>query len=329
MACSSVSNSFGRRQPRAWASLSAFAVLLVVVCNPALMKAQQAGESMTPAAHIAHNRALIANAAQLGLNPGQVGGLWAQIASDYQDLSDFVNAEATYTRALSVLEPEKSARTAYAVTLSNLGSLYTMTQRFDAAENCDKRSLAVLQELGDPLMIARAQGHLADVYLAMGRNKDAARYSALATQALPTLESATSDDRGSMLLTYAYASCMTSHCDDGLRAAQEAMRIVSAAFARESFPAGQAHVALGFIEGRTGAREAADEDLREGVRILRLQLPATHPLMLHALELYRQYLADNHREPEAKKIAEEQKAIYERDRSCSGCTVSVYGLRGR
>jgi len=84
---------------------------------------------------------------------------------------------------------------------------------------------------------------------------------------------------------------------------------------------------LGFVEWKAGEREAADEDLREGVRILRLQLPPTHPLMVHALELYRDYLADNHRGPEAQKIAEEQKTLYEHARSCSGCTVSVHGLR--
>jgi tetratricopeptide (TPR) repeat protein len=302
-------------------------MLLIVACYPTLMKAQQDEESGTPATRIARNRAMIAAAAQLKLNPVQVGGLWAQMASDYQDLSDFAEAEAAYTRALGLLEPEKSVRAAYAVTLSNLGSLYVITQRFDAAVNCNKRSLAVMEELGDPLKIARAQGHLADVYLAMGKNKEAARYSGLAIHAVTTLPDATSDDKGSMLITYAYANCLTSHCDEGLRAAQEAMRIVNAAFARESFPAGQTHLALGFVEGKTGAREAADEDLREGVRILRLQLPATHPLMLHALDLYRQYLADNHRELEAKKIAEEQKAIYEHDRSCRGCTVSVNGLR--
>ena len=326
MAWSSVSSCFGRRQPRAWVSLSAFAVVLVAVYCPALLKAQQTDES-SPQAHVARNKALIADAAQRKLSPVQVGGLWSQIASDYQDLGDFAQAENAYTHSLGLMEHEKSARMGYAVTLSNLGSLYTLTKRFDAAENCNKRSLAVTEELGDPLMIARAQGHLADVYLAMGKNKEAARYSSLAIQAVTTLPNATNDDKGSMLITYAYATCLSSHCDEGLRAAREAGRIVSATYAPDSFPSGQAHVALGFVEWKAGEREAADEDLREGVRILRLQLPPTHPLMVHALELYRDYLADNHRGPEAQKIAEEQKTLYEHARSCSGCTVSVHGLR--
>lgn len=325
MAWSSVSSCFGRRQPRTWALHSAFVVLLV--CYPALLKAQQAEGSMSPAAHIARNKTLIAEAAQRKLTQVQVGGLWSQIASDYQDLGQFVEAEDGYTRSLGLLEHEKSMRMGYGVTLGNLGSLYTLTGRFDAAENCNKRALAVMEELGDPLMIARAHSHLADVYLAWGKNKDAARHSSLAVQGATTLPNATNEDKGSMLITYAYASCLSSHCDDGLRAAREAVRIVSTTYAPDSFPSGQAHVALGYIEGKTGEREAADEDLREGVRILRLQLPPAHPLMVHALELYREYLNENHRGLEAKKIAEEQKSLYENARNCSGCTVSVYGLR--
>src|SRR5262249_25894224 len=155
----------------------------------------------------------------------------------------------------------------FAVTLTNLGSLYMMTGRYDAAENCSRRSLAVVEKLGDKLEIARTQGHLADVYLAMGKGKPAFRYSSLAAQSIATLPEATSTDKGSILISYAYASCLTSHCDEGLQAANEAMTIVQASFAAESFPAGQAHVARGYIEGKTGEAAAADEDLREGIRV--------------------------------------------------------------
>ncbi len=327
MACSSVSRSFGRRQPRARALVPAFAVLLLAICYSPVLEADQVEESTSPAARIARNRALITDADKLKLSPVQVGGLWEQIASELQDLGEFADSEAAYNRSLALLEPENSAQMAYAVTLGNLGSLYSMTRNYDAAENCTRQSLSVLEKLGDPLMIVRAQGHLADVYLAMGKNKDALRYSALAVQGVGTLASASSDDKGSILISFAYASCLTSHCDDGLLAAREAMNIVRTSFAPESFPVGQAHVALGFAESKAGELSAADTDLSEGVRILRRQLPSSHPLMLHALDIYREYLAGNHREAEAKRIAKEQKAGDKRD--CSGCTVSVYGLRNQ
>lgn len=329
MARSGVSRLSGRRQPRAWVWLSAFALFSFAICHPPVpVKAQPVEEPLTAAQHIARNQGLIADAAQRKLTPVQVGGLWEQIASDYQDLGEFAESESAYTRALGLLENEPTVQKAYAVTLGNLGSLYTMTLRFDAAENCLKRSLAVLEKLDDPLMLARAQGHMTDMYLAAGKNKEAARYATLAMHGVETVPGATNEDKGSVLIGYAYASCLTQHCDEGLQAAREAMKIISASYAAESFPVGQAHLVLGFAESRTGAIEAADEELREGVRILRMRLPASHPLMIHALDLYRRYLADNHRQSEAKRIAEEQKEASEKDRNCSRCTVSVYGLRG-
>ena len=282
---------------------------------------------MSPAAHIARNRSLIADAARLKLTPVQTGGLWAQMGSDYQDLGEFADAEAAYTRALSLLEPEKTGLKAYGITLGNLGLLYALTQRYDAAENCNKRSLAVMEELGDPLLIARAQGYLADVYLAMGKSKEALRHSSLAVKAFETLGGVNGDDKGSILISYAYASCLTSHCDEGLKAAREAMKIVQTSFGPESFPAGQAHVALGYVEGKTGEGAAADEDLREGIRVLRMQLPPSHPLVLHALDIYHTFLVDQHRDVEAKRIADEQRAA--KDPNCSQCTVSVHGLRAK
>ncbi len=282
---------------------------------------------MSPAAHIARNRALLADAERLKLTPAQTGGLWAQMASDYEDMGAFADSETAYNRALGLLGPESSTQVAYAVTLNNLGSLYTMTGRYDAAENCNRHSLSVVERLGDPLMIARAQGHLADVYLAMGRNKDALHYSSLAVRGVSALPAATNEDRGSLLISYAYASCLTAHCNDGLEAAQEAMRIVRTAFPPDSFAAGQTHVALGYVEGKIGADTAADDDLREGIRVLRMQLPPSHPLMMYALGIYRDFLKSSHRDVEAKRIAEEQKAA--RDSRCSQCTVSVYGLRAK
>ena len=211
MACSSVLRFYGRRQPRAWALAPAFTVLLLAICYPpAPLKGEQIEGAMSPTAHIARNRTLIADAGRLKLTPIQTGGLWAQMASDYQDLGAFADSEAAYNRALGLLEPEGSAQMAYAVTLSNLGSLYAMTGRYDAAENCDRRSLAVVEKLGDPLMITRTQGHLADVYLAMGRNKDALRYSSLAVRSLPGLPGSRSfAESGTSCSRSAFASCST------------------------------------------------------------------------------------------------------------------------
>src|SRR5260370_12844986 len=103
MAHSLTSCLSGRRQPRAWAFKPASAVLLLAVCYSPALKAQQGEEPMTPAAHIARNRALISDAARLKLNPVQIGGLWAQIAPGHQDLSPFPQPAPAPNRPLPLL----------------------------------------------------------------------------------------------------------------------------------------------------------------------------------------------------------------------------------
>src|SRR5262245_59827785 len=93
--------------------------------------------------HIAKIRTMIDDASRLQLTQKQVGGFWEQVALDYQDLTEFPQAETAYNNALSLFEHDPDAQEYYAVTLDNLGSLYGMTQRFDAEENCRKRSLEI------------------------------------------------------------------------------------------------------------------------------------------------------------------------------------------
>jgi tetratricopeptide (TPR) repeat protein len=308
-----------------YALLTALASLLLLTCALApSLSAEQ-----TSLDHAARVRKTIDSSAQLQLTPAQVGNLWAQLASDYHDLAQFDKAEEAYTHALNLFEPIPSVRQAYAVTLENLGSLYMITDRLDAALNCQKHALDIMLQLGDPLLIAQGQGHVADVYLAMGNGKQAVRFSTPAVEAARKLPARLESGLDWMLITHSYSLCLNSHCGEGLAAIQEALPLVLADFGAESFPTGQAYVALGYAELRTGAIAGAEEHLREGVRILRVQLPPAHPFLLNALSMYHDALAKNHHDAEAHQIAEEQRAVMEHHRSCSGCTVSVNGLRVR
>ncbi|HTF62417.1 MAG TPA: tetratricopeptide repeat protein, partial [Edaphobacter sp.] len=146
-----------------------------------------------------------------------------------------------------------------------------------------------------------AESHLADAYLALGKNKDAERHALLAARELSALPDATREDRASALVGYAFASCLSGHCGEGIIAARKAMSLAREALPPESFAIGQVHVALGYTEWRTGDIARAEGDLREGIRILRLRLPPSHPLVVQGLEIYRWYLSDLDRRCENKK----------------------------
>lgn len=290
------------KQLTSWAWLLAFTLLLFAFDSG---HAQSGND--TAGTRIARDRLAIEEARRLHLNNGQVARLWAELASDEEDLGQFDQAEAAYVHALELFEREPKMQAAYAVTLNNLGTLYMLTGRGDASLNCRKRAFSIVKKLGDSLQIALAESHLADAYLALGKNKEAEQHALVAAHDLSSLPNATNESKASALVAYAFASCLSGHCREGVAAARQAVLFVREASPGNSFALGKVHVALGYAEWRTGEREKAETDLRDGIRMLRMELSPSHPLLLNALEIYRHYLAEDHREVEAQRIADEEK----------------------
>lgn len=314
----------GSKQPRDWVLL-----LLFLLISTAFRDALGQQASTVAESRIERYRFAIDQAKRQNLTNGQVGRLWAQVASDEEDIGQFDQAEGAYLRALELFQHDPALQADYGVTLSNLGTLYAMIQRGEESLNCHKQSLSIFLRLGDPLQIARAEEHLVAAYLILGRNKEAEKHAILADREFLSLPNASGEDKASTLVGYTFASCLVGHCAEGLNAARRAMELVRTDFAAESFAMGQVHVALGFAEWRTGSGAEAERDLREGIRVLRLNLPPSHPFVLQALDIYRRYLSDAHRETEAQQIAQEEKSVPATGVPCGSCTVSVYGLRSK
>jgi tetratricopeptide (TPR) repeat protein len=263
---------------------------------------------------------------QLKLTPIQVGKLWAELGYAYQDLMRYSDAEAAYTHSLAVLEREPANAGDYSATLSNLGSLYVLTGRLDAAERMDIRALEVAQRLGDRLRLAHAEGQLSEVYLQEHKLKKAAEYSLKASEDFKQTPDGGGDNRALALQIYAYATCYNKRCDEGLRSAQQAVELLRAdGKPNESIALGQAYIALGFAEQQTGANAKAGNNMREGVRMLEQLLRPGDPALIAALEAYREYLAANHNDSEAAEIAAREHASAPPD--CTSCTINVRGLR--
>jgi tetratricopeptide (TPR) repeat protein len=313
----------GTKLPRAWAWL-----LISLFLSTTFYKASGQQEASVAQKEIERDRLAIGQAHRLHLNDGQLGRLWAQIGSDEEHLGQMDQAETAYVHALELFEHDPSLQADYAVTLTNLGTLYEMTHREQESLNCRKRSINIFQKLGDPLQIARGEAHLTDAYLALGKYKEAERHARTAIDRFVALPHAPAEDRASAMAGYAFASCLANHCDEGLIAARQAMELTRAASPANSFPIGQVHVVLGYAEWRTGDNAQAETDLRSGIDILRHALYPSHPLIMQALDLYRRYLLEAHREAEAKQIGEEEKSPAS-DTTCANCKVSVYGLRGK
>lgn len=331
MADSKVLSHFGRSHSWAWAWLlaliaSLIALSLTLACRCRALQGQQPS---TAATRLARDRQLLEGVDRLKLSTSQLGRLWAEIASDEEDLGHFTQAEEAYHQALLQLGSDPALREDYAVVLNNLGALYSIRGNPEASLDCRRRALAILEKFGNPLAVARAQGYLADAYLRLGKNKEAREHAGIAYRALETLPNAKPQDKASVLVGYSYACCLTRHCPEGLEAIRRAYTLAKEVYPAEAFPIGQILTAKGFAEWRTGDRAAAETDLREAIRVLQINLPAGHPFVVQALEFYQGFLSDGPHDVGPRQITEETRRFTQQVRGCAGCTVSVNSLRGR
>jgi tetratricopeptide (TPR) repeat protein len=278
--------------------------------------------------HIANDIKWIHEGEKAGLTPRELGRLWAHLASEYEDGMELAKSEAAYNNALRLMEPLPEAQKDYAIVLDNLGSLYMMSGKYDESERCRKRALAVREALGDELEIARGKAHLAEVHLGRHKYKDARQEALAAYTAMIALKESEPSHVVAALVTLIYSECELHGCKDSVDHARTAVSYASNAKPVDLLALGQAHLALGYAEWRNGIKDNPDEEMREGIRIMRSQELPTHPYVLSAMEQYRAYLESVHRGPEAREIAAQEQAITAGPGdACPQCTVSVYSLQ--
>lgn len=310
---------------RARAAAGVAALLMWVASARALPPDQPTSSTMEK--KIAQDLQMVRAGEQSGMGPLKMGRLWAHLASDYENEMQLAKSEDAYNHALRLLEGVPEAKIDYAIVLDNLGSMYVMAGNFEDAERCRRRSLTARELLGDRLEIARGKSHLAEVELGRHRFKEAEEQSREAYDEMVALKDSDTGDLISVLVTLIYAECTHDGCVDGLEHARKASSLAVAAFAADSLPVGQTHLALGYAEWKAGVKDGPDEEMRAGIEIMKAQTSPGHPYVLSALEQYKAYLSAVHRAPEAKAIERELQVESESRGACMSCTVSVYGLR--
>ncbi len=305
---------------------------LALLSGPALCASasQEGAFEQTRAERIARDVQLIHAAEHERLGPLDMGRLWGRLAVHFEEAGEFAKSEAAYNRALGFLEQAPHGVLEYSAALDNLGSLYLSEGNFDAAETCRKRSYALREKSGDGLSIARGKWMLAEVDLAKKRYKDAQKKTSEAYEAMVALKNPLVNEIVSTLTLLSSSSCRNDQCALGVESGQEAKRLALAVLPADDVLLGEALIALGYAEWKSGMKDVPDEDLREGVRILRKRPSPGHPYLLGALTVYRNYLREEHRAAEADAIAKEEESLRGTlANACSSCTVSVHSLRAR
>jgi len=255
------------------------------------------------------------------------GALWAQLASEYQYVAEFLKAEDAYNKSLHLLKTAPSAKAEYAGTLESLATLYLLYGHIDEAERVRKQALAVHKKLGNRFDIGLSQIHLANVAIARRQFKKAER---LSLRGMEEMESSSNPPRAGILsglITVTYAHCLRGHCDQGLTSAQQGLAFVNSNFVPESVAVGFALETLGFAEWKTGAGQEGEKAMLHGIQILRTNLVPADPRLRGALVQYGNYLTATNRRVEAQEIHEEVERMRSQTGTvCPACTVSVYSL---
>jgi hypothetical protein len=255
------------------------------------------------------------------------GALWAQLASEYQYVAEFLKAEDAYNKSLHLLKTAPSAKAEYAGTLESLATLYLLYGHIDEAERVRKQALAVHKKLGNRFDIGLSQIHLANVAIARRQFKKAER---LSLRGMEEMESSSNPPRAGILsglITVTYAHCLRGHCDQGLTSAQQGLAFVNSNFVPESVAVGFALETLGFAEWKTGAGQEGEKAMLHGIQILRTNLVPADPRLRGALVQYGNYLTATNRRVEAQEINEEVERMRSQTGTvCPACTVSVYSL---
>jgi tetratricopeptide (TPR) repeat protein len=276
---------------------------------------------------IAQDLELIHIAEQEHHSDAERGGLWAQLASEYQYAAEFLKAEDAYNKSLHLLKSAPATRTEYAATLESLSALYLLYGRVDDAESVSKQALTVREKLGNPSDIGLSQVHLANVAIARRQFKKAER---LALRGMEEMESSSNPPRSGMLsglITVTYARCRRGHFSEGSMSAQQAVAFAKTHFEPESAAVGFALETLGFVEWKNGAVQDGEKAMLHGIQILRTKLVPADPRLAGALLQYQDYLIATSRRVEAQEIHEEvERMTSQTGAFCSACTVSVYSL---
>lgn len=275
---------------------------------------------------IAQELVLTREGEQQGLDPLKMGRLWAHLAIDYEDEAEFTKAESAYNHSLRILKSLPPGLADYANVLDNLGSMYLAQGNPDEAERCSRNSLAVREKIGDKLQMARGRWHLAEIELGRLRVGEARLDALAAYNEMVALKDPQTSDLVSALITLVYAECSHDGCMDGVTHARRSLVLARGAQPEDAIRTGQALLALGYAEWKSGMSDSPELAMRESIEIFKAQKSSGRIYVLRAMEQYRSYLDAHRRGHEARQVALEEEQLKKQSGYCPNCTISIYGL---
>jgi tetratricopeptide (TPR) repeat protein len=256
---------------------------------------------------------------------------WNAMATMYDALGRFAEAEAAYRRALkAAAESTGKAGPEYALVLGNLGSWYVETGQRAAGEKLLRESLAIYSAADPPdeLHIAVAQNGLAEVLCESRKYKDA---GPLLTRALAVLEKNPRVGSETALAknNLGVVRFLEGNYEEARRLFLEAVAMIEQRLGPEHPMLARILNNMASVENRAGHREEAGKRIRRALDIAEKRLGPEHPAYAALLANYAAFLRQGGDKSGAKALQARSTQIMKESsqRNGLGAVIDVSSLR--
>jgi tetratricopeptide (TPR) repeat protein len=217
---------------------------------------------------------------------------WNSLATVYDALGRYNDAEAGYRRALRAAE-ESSGKSSsdYALVLGNLGAMYVETGQAARGEKLVREALAIHSAAGRPdeLRIAITQNSLAEILLVSGKYREA---EPLLTESLAVLEKRPNawSETALVLNNLGVVRVYQRNYADGARLLLQSLATMEERLGPDHPMLLRTLNNVASLANRAGNREEAGEKLRRALDIAERRLGPEHPVYGGLLANYATYL---------------------------------------
>lgn len=250
------------------------------------------------------------NEASVRSSQGRTDGVvWLQLATLYQDVARYDDAEKAYRKAADLLK--RQDRTRYADALDHMGTMYAERGKFAKAEPVEQKALAIRQQSNDAVGIGVSYMHLAQIAFGKHELQHAETNAEMATSLLAPEHAAETSDRGatpeekmSALLNIALIRCAEGECQRGTHDLERALVLANAHYPSNSLPVGFLNFLLGYAHTKSGDVQGGAELMKAGIGEMKTEMGWGHPTYIAALKEYRSVLMRAGRGEEAAEVEE-------------------------
>jgi tetratricopeptide (TPR) repeat protein len=263
------------------------------------------------------------------LDDANRGWAWNTLGSAHQDLGDYEAARRCYEAAIRLLRTIPGARSTYASTLANLGSLEISMGQMGAAETSLHKAKGLYVEAGNRAGLTEIAISLATLAIRRNDNHAARGFLADAFREAETVKDLALSDQASM---YSIKGSLAARARDFAEAVSDYQRSIDfwiQARGPKCYIVGAEYAFQADAYRELGDYGRADSAINTALILVEQTVGRNTPLYAATELTYARLLRATGAKAEGAKRDTEARATLEaiRRRQCNGCSVSAASLR--